>query len=116
MHAQPDAYHRALRLIHYCCKQLVICLFNVRIISTGLDNFHVHCCECAFYHERAVVMTNNVTKAVFRHDLRIKSRELAMEFTCSLPFTHAQHSGRLSPQTCSQNRVYCVSTYHHKLS
>ena len=38
----------------------------------------------------------------FRHDRRVKSGELATAFTHSLPFTHAQHSGRFSAQTPSQ--------------
>ena len=33
---------------------------------------------------------------VFRHDLQVKSRELATEFNCSWPFTDAQHRRSLS--------------------
>ena len=44
------------------------------------------------------------TSAVFRHDLRVKCTELAPEWTCSLPLTHAPHSGRLSAQTRSQQQ------------
>ena len=42
--------------------------------------------------------------AVFRHYLWVKSRELWSDFTHSLLFTHAQHSGRFSSQTCSQQQ------------
>ena len=45
-----------------------------------------------------------VSSAVSRHDLWVKSRELVTEFSHSLPFTHAQHSGRFSSQTRSQQQ------------
>ena len=44
--------------------------------------------------------TNCINKAVFSHDFWVKSNQLATEFTRSLPFIHAQHSGRFSAQTC----------------
>ena len=45
---------------------------------------------------------NHITEAVFRHDLLVKSGELATEFTRSFPFTHAQPRGRFSAQMHSQ--------------
>ncbi|CAB1449872.1 unnamed protein product [Pleuronectes platessa] len=39
---------------------------------------------------------------LLEHDLRVKSGELATEFTCSLPFTHAQHSWRF----CVHRRIH----------
>ena len=47
---------------------------------------------------------SSVNIAVFRHDLQVKSGELSMELTQTLPFTHAQHSRRFSAQTNSQLR------------
>ena len=43
-----------------------------------------------------------LTSAVFRHDLQVKSGELATDFTRSSPFTHVQHRGRFSAQTRSK--------------
>ena len=47
---------------------------------------------------------NNVSQAVFSRDLQVKSGELSLEFTHSLPSTRAQHSGRFSAQTHSQQQ------------
>ena len=42
---------------------------------------------------------------VIRHDLWVKSGELAMEFTGSLSFTHAQHRGRITALINTGNRI-----------
>ena len=49
------------------------------------------------------------SRGVFRHNLWVKSRELGQDCTCSLTFTHAQHSGRFSARTPSQQQqILCI--------
>ena len=48
--------------------------------------------------EQVTILSFSPYIALFRHELQVYSGELAMEFTRSLLFTHAQRSGRFSAQ------------------
>ena len=70
----------------------------------------LRCLFLSFLHFAAKEKDSDLSR--FRHGLRGKSRELATEFTRSLPFTHSQHSGGGG----FLHTHVLVSSNHHKLS